>query len=312
MVADAQERIVFVNGRFCPESEAKISVFDHAVLYGDGVFDTCIAWRGNIFKLEQHLDRLFRSLAMIQLAAPYPREELRQLVIDTVRRNQLQDAYVKCLITRGTTEEPLLSVHGSRPGCIIFARPFLYIVNPERMAAGVRVKTSAIRRIPVECLDPRIKSLNYLNIVLAKMDAAVAGSEEAILLDTDGHVTEGPGYNIFAVHGDRLITPATGVLEGITRETVMQLAPALGLIPASSTLDLYDLYIADEVFLTSTAGGLIPVVEVDGRRIGRGDPGPTVARLSAAYEEALGAAAYATPIYEDQERVAGRSVVAVR
>ena len=297
-MTDSGTRVVFVNGEFCREVDAKISFFDHAVLYGDGVFDTCIAWRGRIFKLEQHLDRLFRSLLMVKLDPPYPRERLRSLILDTVRRNELQDAYVKCLITRGVTAEPLLAIAGSRPGCVIFARPFLYIVSPERIRSGVRVKTAATRRVPTASLDPRIKSLNYLNIVLAKLEVEAAGADEAILLDTEGHVTEGPGYNIFAVHGNRITTPRDGILEGITRQTVIELAPNLGFTVSTEKLDLYDLYTADEVFLSSTAGGLIPVVQVDGRNVGAGSPGPVVASLTEAYEELLTSEEYGTPIYD--------------
>lgn len=291
------EHVVFINGEFIDEAAAKISVFDHAFLYGDGVFETAIAWRDRIFKLEAHLDRLFRSLTAVKLDPPHPRSVLRELIIETVRRNHLSNAYIKCVITRGTTSEPLLDTRGAHPGCVIFARPFLSLVAPEKVQVGVRLKTVATRRVGLASLDPRIKSLNYLNLVLAKLEAQASGADEALLLDDQGHVSEGSGFNIFAVHGRRLMTPEVGVLEGITRATVLELGPDLGLHGGPMDMSLYDLYTADEVFLTSTAGGLIPVVEVDGRPIGAGVPGAVIGQLASAYEELIGSETYGTPTH---------------
>lgn len=290
------DQIVFVNGEFVPAAEARISVFDHAVLYGDGVYDTAICWNRRMFKLEEHLDRLFRSLAYVKLDAPYERGELRRLILETVRRNDLEHAYVKTIVTRGTTEKPLLDASGAEPGCIIFALPYLSLVGDEARRRGVRLKTSTLRRTPVSSLDPRVKSLNYLNIVLGLIEAKAADADTAVMLDTDGHVAEGAGFNVFTVDGRAVSTPAAGILEGITRETVLELAGELGLTPSRRSLTLYDLYTADEVFLTSTAGGIMPVREVDGRVIGTGEPGPIYQQIAEAYHEVLESGRYGTPV----------------
>jgi branched-chain amino acid aminotransferase len=301
--AGTNEAIVFANGEFVPASEARISVFDHAVLYGDGVFDTTFCWNGLVFKLEEHLDRLFRSLAYVKIEPPHPRDELRELILETVRRNELENAYVKCVITRGTTERPLLDPRGAKPGCIIFALPYLSLVTDDAQKAGVRLKASTLRRTPPSSLDPRVKNLNYLNIVLGLIEAQAAGADTAVMLDLDGHVSEGAGFNVFAVRDSRLTTPpGTVVLEGITRATVLELATELGIEASEEPVALYDLYTADEVFLSSTAGGLMPVTEVDGRRVGEGKPGPFFERINDAYLATIESGRHGTPVYPGSDR----------
>jgi branched-chain amino acid aminotransferase len=290
------DQIVFVNGEFVPAAEARISVFDHALLYGDGVYDTAVCWKRRMFKLEEHLDRLFRSLAYIKLEPPFSRERLRELILETVRRNDLDNAYVKTIITRGTTEKPLLDARGANAGCVIFALPYLSLVSDEARRQGVRLKTSTLRRTPTSSLDPRVKSLNYLNIVLGLIEAQAAGADTAVMLDLEGHVVEGAGFNVFAARDGALATPATGVLEGITRATVLELAGELGLTAGERNLTLYDLYTADEVFLSSTAGGLMPVREVDGRPIGHGRPGPIYEQIADAYLQLLESGRHATDV----------------
>lgn len=294
-----KEPIVFVNGEYVPQSQAKVSVFDHVVLYGDGVFETAVAWDGSIYKLEAHLSRLFRSLAAISLALPYSRDEIRDIVIETVRRNELRNAYIKLLVTRGSNGEPLLDTTGCVAGVICFARPYLYMASPEKVRNGLRVKTAAIRRPPAQVLDPHIKSLNYLNLVLAKLEAKAANADEALLLDIRGNVCEAPGYNVFTVDGNRLRTPWQDILEGITRETVMEIAKDAGHIVEEATIELYDVYTADEVFFCSTAGGILPVIEVDGRVIGDGTPGPVFELVRSSYEGLLQARADGTAVYPE-------------
>jgi branched-chain amino acid aminotransferase len=290
------ERVVFVGGQFVPEGEATISVLDHVVLYGDGVFETVVAWDGRIFKLDRHLDRLFRSLAAIQLEPPHSREELDQIIRETVRRNDLERAYIKLIITRGSNGQPFLDPAGCEPVCIVFARPYLYMAAPERIENGLRVKTVAIRRPPAEVLDPHVKSLNYLNLVLAKLEAQAARSDEALLLDIHGHVCEAPGYNVFSLRDHVLRTPKYDILEGITRETIIELAPDLGFVAEEDTLELYDLYTADEVIFCSTAGGILPVVEIDGRRIGAGRPGRGFEQIRDTYIDMLASGERSTPV----------------
>ena len=289
------EPVVYVNGEFVPESRARISVLDHAVLYGDGVFETAFAWGGMIFKLDAHLERCFRSMAAIALEPPMGREAMRALILEAARRNGFANAYVKWLVTRGANGKPLMDPAGCIANLIIIVRPYISRASSQRMAEGLRLKTVAVRRPSGDVLDPQIKSLNYLNLVLAKIEAKSAGADEALLLDTNGRVCEATGCNIFLLHGRRLRTPRHAVLAGITRETVIELAPACGLSAEEADLDLYDAYTADEVVICSTAGGLLPVVAIDGRTIGSGRPGAGYSALSAAYQALVGSPRYGTP-----------------
>ncbi|MFC4114018.1 aminotransferase class IV [Nonomuraea zeae] len=292
----AAERIIYVNGDYVPESQARISVLDHAVLYGDGVFETAVAWNSVVFDLDAHLDRLFRSLAAINLRPPHSKAEFADIVVQTVRRNRMRNAYIKLIVTRGANGEPFLNPEGCVPGVICFAREYLYMASPERVRDGLRVKTAAVRRPPAQVLDPHIKSLNYMNLVLAKLEATAAGADEALLLDINGHVCEAPGYNVFAVHGTVVRTPWQDILEGITRAWVMDMAGGHGLDVRAETIELYDLYTADEVFFCSTAGGILPVIAVDGRRVGEGVPGPVFSYLHKAYHDLLASGESGTKI----------------
>lgn len=291
------EPIIYVNGEFVPQSQARISVLDHAVLYGDGVFDTVVAWQGRVFKLDAHIDRFFRSMKAISLDPPVSRTQLRDLVVEAVRRNGLEDAYIKWIVTRGTNGKPLMDPAGCTPNLIILTHPYIHRFSDGRAVDGIRLKTAAIRRPPGHVLDAHVKSLNYLNLILAKIEAKAAGADEALLLDVHGRVCEAPGYNIFVVQAGRLFTPAHDILVGITREAVIELAAERHLSVEIRDLELYDAYTADEVFLCSTAGGLIPVREVDGRRIGDGAPGPIFNALAQGYRALLASERYGTPVY---------------
>jgi branched-chain amino acid aminotransferase len=289
------EPIVYVGGEFVPQSQARISVFDHAVLYGDGIFETAAARNGFIYKLDAHIDRGFRSMTAIALTPPCDRATMRDLVIETTRRNGLKDAYIKWLVTRGSNGRPLMDPAGCEPNLIIIVLPYI-ARGAERLTEGLRLKTAALRRPPGQVLDPQIKSINYLNLVLAKLEAKAAGADEALLLDMNGRVCEAAGWNVFLVSGNRIRTPRHDVLHGITRETVMDLCPAHGLSVEIAELELYDAYTADEAFLASTAGGLLPIAAIDGRPIGNGRPGPKFRVLRSAYEELIGSGQYGTPV----------------
>jgi branched-chain amino acid aminotransferase len=291
------EPIVYVNGAFLPQSQASISVFDHAVLYGDGVFDTSCAWNGYIFMLDAHLDRLYRSIQAAKLAVCVTKDELKMLIVETVRRNGLLNAYIKVVVSRGVSPEPLLDPRNCIPGLIIFARPYLSLVDPQKAARGLITKITSVRRIPPECLDPKIKSLNYLNLIMAKLEAIESGCDDAIMLDTQGYVSEGPGYNIFAVVGGNLITPSRSILEGITRTAVFLLAERLGLKVTEGFYTSYDLYTAEEVFFCSTAGGIIPITCIDGRTIGSGEAGTITTKIRSAYRALLESGEYGTAVY---------------
>ena len=276
-----------MNGEFVRQSEARISVLDHAVLYGDGVFDTVVAWNGAIFELDAHLDRFFRSLAAVSLASPVERGELVRLLGEAITRNGLRNAYVKWIATRGSNGTPLMDPKGCVPNLIILALPYIHRFDETRRSRGIKLKTTAIRRPSGQILDPHVKSLNYLNLVMAKLEAKAAGADEALLLDVHGRVCEAPGYNVFVLHGRRLRTPEHDILEGITRATVMEIARRRGLEVDICDLELYHAYTSDEMLLCSTAGGILPVAEVDGRTIGSGEPGPTYRQLDRDYKALL-------------------------
>jgi branched-chain amino acid aminotransferase len=277
------EPIVYVNNMFVPESEARISVMDHAFLYGDGVFDTAVAWNKRVFELDAHVDRFFRSMAAIAMESPVTRGQLMNLILEALHRSELDNAYIKWIGTRGSNGTPLMDPTGCVANLVILTRPYIDRDAPN----GLRVKTVAVRRPSGHVLDPQIKSLNYLNLVLAKIEARAAGADQALMLDISGRVCEAPGFNVFVVNSNALRTPARDILRGITREAVMGFAPQLGYSAQQCDLELYDAYTADEIFLTSTAGGLIPVVELDGRRIGDGKPGPIYRTLAETYRDAL-------------------------
>jgi branched-chain amino acid aminotransferase len=290
------EPVIYVNGTFVPQSEARISVLDHAVLYGDGVFETAISWKGRIFKLDAHIDRAFRSMAAIALEPPAGRDEFKRLIIEAVRRNNLRDAYIKWVVTRGANGKPLMDPTGCVPNLIILVQPYISRATQDRIDQGLRLKTVAVRRPPGHVLDPQIKSLNYLNLVLAKLEAKAAGADEALLLDIHGRICEATGCNVFVVHGNKLRTPRHDILFGITRESVIELARERGLAVEEAELELYDAYTADELIICGTAGGLLPVVAVDGRKISSGRPGPVFKALHAAYQDLIASDRYGTPV----------------
>lgn len=292
------EPILYVNGGYVPESQAKISVLDHGLLYGDGIFETAVARNGRIFKLDEHIERGFRSMAAIALKPPLDREGFKRVIVETVRRNGLRDAYIKWMVTRGYNGKPLMDPTGCVPGVIVLALPYISRATAERIEHGLTLKTVAVRRPPGHVLDPQIKSLNYLNLVLAKLEAKASGADEALLLDIHGRVCEVTGCNIFAARGRALVTPRHDVLFGITRETVRDLAQEHGFTVEDRDLELYDVYTADEVFLCSTAGGVLPVTSVDGRTIGAGAPGAIFRKLRGAYEALVVTDRHGTPVGE--------------
>lgn len=277
------EPLVYVNGGFVPQSSAAISVLDHAVLYGDGVFDTVFGWRGRIFRLDEHVERTFQSMAAIALAPPFTRGELRDLVLEAARRNGFENAYIKWIVTRGVNGRPLMDPAGCTANLIIITQPYIERVSAERSALGISLKTVAWRRPSGQVLAPQVKSLNYLNLVMAKIEAKAAGADEALLLTLDGYLCEATGCNVFLVKGRRLLTPKRDILVGITRNSVIDLAPGLGFTIEEGDFGLYDAYTADEIFVCSTAGGLLPVCRIDGRTVGNGTPGAAFAQLSTAY-----------------------------
>lgn len=274
-------RVIFMNGRIVPEEEARISVFDHGFLYGDGVFEGIRAYHGRVFRLEEHIDRLFESAHSIMLPIPFDRAGMVDAVVRTVRANDLRDAYIRVVISRGCGDLGLDPRKCTRSQVVIIADKIV-LYPGELYEKGLTVITVATRRNIAGALDPKIKSLNYLNNILVKIEANRAGVMEALMLTGDGYVSEGSGDNIFIFRKGTLITPPPylGILEGITRAAVIDLARREGVPVQETPFTRHDLYVSEECFLTGTAAEVIPVIEVDSRVIGTGRPGPVTRRLT--------------------------------
>lgn len=277
---------IYMNGELVPEAEAKVSVFDHGLLYGDGVFEGIRTYNGRIFELKAHIDRLFDSAKAIALAIPMTREALMEAVALTCRANGTDNGYIRLVVTRGVGTLGLNPYHCKTPQIIIICAD-IQLYPKELYRDGLTIVTVGTIRNLSEAVNPRIKSLNYLNNILAKIEAINAGCMEAIMLNAQGAVAEATGDNIFAVRRNMLLTPPVneGLLEGITRDVVMRLALEEGLEVKETRLSRYDLYTADEVFLTGTAAEVIGVVNIDRRLIGEGIPGPVTQRLIARYRD---------------------------
>jgi branched-chain amino acid aminotransferase len=274
--------LVYVDGKLIPKEQAVISVFDHGFLYGDGVFEGIRVYEGNVFRLEEHIDRLYESANTIALEIPLTRDEMIQAILETVAANRKKDIYIRLVISRGPGDLGIDPAKCRRPTIVIIADA-ISLYPQEVYDKGVSLVTSSIRRIPMESLDPRIKSLNYLNNILAKIEAKRAGAIEAIMLNRQGLVAECTADNLFMVKKGTVKTPdlMQGALGGITRGAVLDLAGKAGIPCAETVLALHDIYNADECFLTGTGAEIVPVISVDGRRIGDGRPGPVTKKLLA-------------------------------
>uniref|UniRef100_A0A7C2EJT4 Branched-chain-amino-acid aminotransferase n=1 Tax=Ammonifex degensii TaxID=42838 RepID=A0A7C2EJT4_9THEO len=278
--------VIYLDGEYVSEDKAVISVFDHGLLYGDGVFEGIRAYHGRVFKLKEHLERLYESAKSILLTIPLTREEMQEVVLETCRRNNIRDGYIRLVVTRGRGDLGLDPKKCPRPTVFCIAAS-IQLYPPEFYERGLEVITVPTRRNVPEALNPRIKSLNYLNNILAKIEAGLIGVQEAIMLTSDGYVAEATGDNIFIVKDDKLITPPPhlGILEGITRNTVMEIARKKGIEVQEKTFTRHDVFVAAECFLTGTAAEIIPVVKVDGRVIGEGRPGKVTWELIRAFRE---------------------------
>jgi branched-chain amino acid aminotransferase len=277
--------IIYLDGNFVPEEEAKVSVFDHGLLYGDGVFEGIRAYNGRIFRLQAHLDRLYDSAKMINLSIPISKQEFGELLYETMRRNNLKDAYIRPVVTRGKGDLGLDPRKCPRATIFIIAT-YWGAMYGDLYSVGLKAITVSVRRNAAEALPPNAKTLNYLNNILAKIEANCKGGDEAIFFDTNGYLSEGSGDNIFIVKNGLLCTPPTlNNLRGITREVVLECAKRLGIEHVEKNLGYFDLYTADEVFVTGTAAEVAPIVHIDGRIIGEGLPGPVTKELMVAFHE---------------------------
>jgi branched-chain amino acid aminotransferase len=287
---------IYINGKFYPEKKAVVSVFDHGLLYGDGVFEGIRAYKGRVFKLEEHVDRLYDSAKAIAMEIPMTREAMCRAVADTCRVNKTVDGYIRLIVTRGVGTLGLNPFNCAKPQIIIIAAT-IQLYPESEYKNGLKVITAGTIRNMQEAVNPNIKSLNYLNNIMAKVEAINAGCKEAIMLNPQGFVAEATGDNIFAVKGNVIRTPPTssGALIGITRQTVMDIAKSEGFDVREEVMTRYDLYTADEVFLTGTAAEVIAVSVFDARKIGDGKPGKVTRRLETLYRKMAESTGY--PIY---------------
>ena len=279
------ELLIYLNGKFVPKNEAKTSIYDHGFLYGDGVFEGIRAYNGRVFRLDEHLDRMYDSAKAIDLAIPLSKEEMKNAIIETLKKNKLRDAYIRPIVTRGDGDLGLDPRKCPKPNIFIITQEWgaMYGDLYEKGLVGVTV---GIRRNAPEALPPNIKSLNYLNNILAKIEANVKGGDEAIMIDVHGNVSEGSGDNIFIVKNHKILTPpALNNLRGITRAAAIELAVKEGIYVTETNLGLFDMYTADEVFVTGTAAEIAPMTKIDGRLIGDGKPGKITKKLMSSFKD---------------------------
>jgi branched-chain amino acid aminotransferase len=285
--SNSGELLFYLNGKFVPQSEAKISVFDHGFLYGDGIFEGISVYKGKPFRLQQHVRRLFDSAKTIDLKIPMNEKQISQAILDTIAKNRLIEGYVRPIVTRGIGPLGLNPKYCDRPTIVIISQrtsDYPTMVLRDKPAKAI---VSTIRRNPSFCVPASAKTLNYLNNILAKQQANAAGVDEAIMLDWMGQVSEGTGDNLFLIKGGGVLTASlqSSILPGVTRGAVLNACQSLGLKTVESSLSLHDLYTADEAFLTSTSLEIQPLVEIDGRKIGNGLEGRITHRIKNKFDE---------------------------
>lgn len=282
-MTDYSKGAAFVGGEFVPISEAKISLLDWGFLHSDATYDVAHVWRGRFFRIDDYLDRFHASMAGLRMSTPFDREQIRAVMIELVKRSGLREAYVEIICTRGMPEPGSRDPRSCKNQFFAFAIPFIWIAPEPQRRNGLNLLISSQQRISAQSIDPKIKNYHWLDMVKALFDAYDNGLDSAVLVDAEGNIIEGPGFNIFARQGKRIVTPAKGVLEGVTRKTVLELLAQedlkveLDLLPADWVRQ------ADEVFVTSTAGGVIPVCKLDGVALGDGKPGDLSLKLGQAY-----------------------------
>ena len=293
-----EELLVYIDGEFYPKSEAKISVYDHGLLYGDGVFEGIRAYHGIVFHLKEHIVRLYRSAHPIMLKIPMTKAQLIEAVLETLKKNNLTNAYIRLVVTRGVGDLGLDPRKCPKATVIIITEPMLQLNPPEEVESGITTTIAWVKRNPVDTATHEIKSLNYLNSILGKIEANITGANEAICLDKTGHVCEGVGENIFIVREGKIYTPpiSSGALNGITRAVIIRLAKKLGYEVTERNITPNEMFTADEVFFTGTAAEVAPIREINKRVIGTGKPGPITKRIMQEFEKATRDPNEGTPI----------------
>ena len=281
-----KEAKIYIDGKFYSEANAKISVFDHGLLYGDGIFEGIRFYNGRVFRLEEHLHRLWDSARSICLQIPMTKKEMTEAVLETIRQNRLRDGYIRLLVTRGIGNLGLNPTQCKSPSVIIIAAT-IALYHEDFYRKGLTIVTCATRRSNPAALNPAVKSLNYLNNVMARIEANLAGADEALMLNDAGNVAECTADNVFVVKHDQIITPpvTAGALRGITRSVVFEIAAEFGINVQEADITRHDVFVADECFLTGTAAEIVPVVKADARLIGNGKPGPITTRIIARFRE---------------------------
>lgn len=290
------ELLIYLDGKFVPKSEAKVSVYDHGFLYGDGVFEGIRAYNGRVFKLKEHVDRLYDSAKAIAMDIPLTKEEMSEAILETLRKNNLKDAYIRPVVSRGAGDLGLDPRSCEKP-CVVVVAQGWGAMYGDLYEVGLKAVSVCVRRNAPDSISPNIKSLNYLNNILAKIEANEKGGDEAVFLDHNGFVCEGSGDNIFIIKNNKVFTPFTiNNLKGITRATAIELLDEMGYKVIETNLGLFDLYTADEVFVTGTAAEAAPITRLDGRVIGTGKPGPMTLKMAEAFEKITQSTG--TPIYK--------------
>jgi branched-chain amino acid aminotransferase len=286
----------YVEGRFCPIEEARIPLLDWGFLRSDACQETISAWDGSFFRLQDHLERFQRSLTRLRMTAPESPERIRRIVHELVSLPGFENAYVQIIMTRGRPPIGSRDLRLCQNRFQAFSMPYMWVAAPEVQARGMSLHVSSRVRVPPQSVDPMVKHYHWLDFEMGLFEAYDAGAETVVLLDLEGHVTEGPGFNIFADVAGRLVTPGQGVLDGMTRRTILELCRDLGLEAVEGRLAPEQLRSADEVFLTTTAGGVIPVTSIDNGRVADGRPGPKTVRLHAEYWKRRAAGWHAEPV----------------
>lgn len=273
----------FIDGEYLPVAEAKIPVLDWGFLHSDATYDVAHVWRGKFFRVDEYLDRFQTSMERLRMSIPYDREQIRSIMFELVRKSGLRDAYVEIVCTRGMPAPGSRDPRSCENRFLAFAIPFVWIANDDMRARGLDLMISSRQRIPPEAVDPRIKNYHWLDMVMALFEAYDEGADTVVLVDARGNLVEGPGFNVFVRHGDTVITPKKGVLEGVTRMTILELLAREDIQVKQQELPAPTAREADEAFITSTAGGVMPVTRISGEQVGDGRPGDLTTKLNDAY-----------------------------
>lgn len=282
-MTDFSQGAAFVEGEYIAIADAKIPVLDWGFLHSDATYDVAHVWRGSFFRIDEYLDRFHASMERLRMSIPYDREQIREVMFELVRKSGMRDAYVEIVCTRGIPAPGSRDPRSCENRFLAFAIPFVWIASDELRQQGLNLLISKRQRIPPESVDSRVKNYHWLDMVMALFDAYDQGADTVVLVDAGGNLVEGPGFNVFVRHGDTVITPAHGVLEGVTRQTILELLAGEDLQVKQAQLPAALASAADEAFITSTAGGVMPVTRIGGEQVGDGKPGALTTRLNNAY-----------------------------